>query len=216
MHRSLPLTLCLTLAMSSAAAAQSAPSEQGEPVVVDPVPSDNPGLPSNIVRQDLAPTSSGLIREGAFISEHQGLLRPLKGGDWAFVFDPDAEDDRLKPMIVQPGLRLTEMRRLVEASDRPITFRISGRVLVYNNRNYLLPTFYTTISVGERDTVAPGVDERSEDPALEEFEDLFIDTEADPTLDESIEAVEQLDRPTDIRVPRGGAEPEAAEQTEEE
>lgn len=183
-----------------------APVAEGGSVVVDPVPTQRSGIPGGIVRQDLAPTASGLVREGAFVSEHQGLLRPLKGGGWAFVFDPDADDNRLKPMIVQPGLRLTEMRRLVEASDRPITFRVSGRVLVYNNRNYLLPSFYTTIAVGERERIAPGVDQRTDDPAMREFEDLFDDSPADPTLDEAIEEVERLDRPSDIRVPRGGGQ----------
>lgn len=214
MPRTRTLPALILLAAIPAAHAQTPPTDAGSPVVVDPVPADgNPALPGNIVRQDLAPTSRGLIREGAFISEHQGLLRPLKGGGWAFVFDPDAEDDRLKPMIIQPGLRLTEMRRLVEASDRTITFRISGRVLVYNNRNYILPTFYTTIAVGERETIAPGVDERTDDPALEEFEDLFLDTDGDPTLDEAIEAVERLDRPTEVQVPRGTGE--QADETEE-
>jgi hypothetical protein len=214
MHRTRILPTLILLAAIPSAHAQTPPADEGSPVVVDPVPAaGNPALPGNIVRQDLAPTSSGLVREGAFISEHQGLLRPLKGGGWAFVFDPDDEDDRLKPMIIQPGLRLTEMRRLVEASDRPITFRISGRVLVFNNRNYILTTFYTTVAVGERESIAPGVDDRTDDPALEEFEDLFLDTDGDPTLDEAIEAVERLDRPTDVSVPRGTGEP--SEQTEQ-
>lgn len=211
-HRPAVLTLALSLALplgaSPLAFTQQPPTDAGGPVVVDPVSSERPGLPSNIVRQDLSPTSSGLIREGAFISEHQGLLRPLKGGGWAFVFDPDADDNRLQPMIIQPGLRLTEMRRLVESSDRTITFRISGRVLVYGSRNYLLPTFYTTVSVGERDTVAPGVDDRTDDPALDEFEELFLETEGDPSLDESIEEVERLDRPNPTSIPRGGGDPE--------
>ncbi len=202
-HRSLTTALALLALCASPAIAQSPPADEGGPVVVDPVPSDRSTLPGGIVRQDLAPTARGLIREGAFLSEYQGLLRPLRGGGWAFVFDPDADDNRLKPMVVQPGLRLTEMRRLVEAAERPITFRVSGRVLVYKNRNYLLPTFYTTLAVGQRDTVAPGVDDRTDDPALEDFEDLFAEPDADPTLDEAIEAVEQLDTPREVEVPRG-------------
>jgi hypothetical protein len=198
-----------SLALALSATAQTPPGDDA-PGVIDPVPQSGPVMPGSIARQDLSPTGRGLIREGAFISEYQGLLRPLKGGGWAFVFDPipgpDGSGDsevRLKPMVVQPGLRLTEMRRLVEAADKPITFRVNGRVLVYNNRNYLLPTFYTTVAVGSRDTVAPGVDERTDDPALEGFEDLFADPEGDPTLDESIGELERLDKPSDIRVPRG-------------
>ncbi|MFI4854478.1 MAG: hypothetical protein ACIAQF_05800 [Phycisphaerales bacterium JB065] len=208
--------LLLIAALTGPVVAQSTPDDD-QPVVVDPAPRSGPSVPGNIVRQDLVPTGRGLIREGAFISEYQGLLRPLKGSGWAFVFDPAPSDDdsgeetRLKPMVVQPGLRLTEMQRLVEASDKPITFRVSGRVLVYSNRNYLLPTFYTTVAVGDREVIAPGVDERSDDPALEDFEDLFADTEAEPTLDESIEQLEQLDRPADVRVPRGPASEETGD-----
>lgn len=207
----------LLIAVLTGSAIAQTPPDDDQPVVVDPVPRSGPTVPGNIVRQDLVPTGRGLIREGAFISEYQGLLRPLKGGGWAFVFDPsaaegeEAKETRLKPMVIQPGLRLTEMRRLVEASDKPITFRVSGRVLVYNNRNYLLPTFYTTVAVGDRDSVAPGVDERTDDPALEDFEDLFADTQADPTLDQSIEELERLDRPSEVRVPRGPATDDSAE-----
>lgn len=209
--------LCLHPAALLTRPANAYPVSQDRgPVVVDPAPSQRLGVPGGIVRQDLAPTASGLIREGAFVSEHQGLLRPLKGGGWAFVFDPDAEGNRLRPMVVQPGQRLTEMRRLVEASERPITFRVSGRVLVYNNRNYLLPTFYTTLAVGSREEVAPGVDDRTDDPALREFEGLFEDGTADPTLDEAIREVERLDRPSEVRVPRGSATPDDRASQEEQ
>ncbi|MFM9958683.1 MAG: hypothetical protein ACKVZJ_11450 [Phycisphaerales bacterium] len=101
-----------------------------------------------------------LLREGAFLSDRQGWLRPLGAERWAFVFDPTTDGVTDAPMAVVPSLKLMEMRRIVEARPETVTFRVSGRVTVYKGRNYLLPTFFVTLA---ESVVPAGVGEMSDD-----------------------------------------------------
>jgi hypothetical protein len=92
-----------------------------------------------------------LLREGTFLSDRQGWLRPVGAERWAMLFDgvtdPDTGSTVIDPpMAVLPCLKLMEMRRIVEARPETVTFRVSGRVLVYKGRNYLLPTFFMTLA----------------------------------------------------------------------
>lgn len=92
-----------------------------------------------------------LLREGTFVTDRQGWLRPVGAERWAMVWDA-VRDPKTgattvdPPMAVLPCLKLMEMRRIVEARPETVTFRVSGRVLVYKGRNYLLPTFFLTLS----------------------------------------------------------------------
>ncbi|MCA9292446.1 MAG: hypothetical protein KDA20_01385 [Phycisphaerales bacterium] len=86
-----------------------------------------------------------LIREGAVLSQRVGVLRRLRGGGWAFL--SAAPDGSRLALVLLPSTRLTEMTRLVESTNDPIGFEISGQVYAYRGRNYLLPTrFHTTAS----------------------------------------------------------------------
>ncbi len=153
-----------------------------------------------------------LIREGARIVDRQGILRPLRGGSWAFVFDRDETGDRDEPMVVLPSTALTEMRRLVETSSRTVTFRLSGRVFAYRGRNYVLPTFFGTVWVSERDEAASGGEEAG--PAAAEAL-LGGGDEDDPTIAEILERLEEAETPAGPRPPRTGV-PTTAEAAERE
>lgn len=94
----------------------------------------------------LRPAPGSLVREGAFIRNGRGRMVAGDGGAWVYIFDADARGKSEPPMILQPCIRLTEMRRLAEDKKETITFSISGQVFVYDGRNYLLPTHFTTVS----------------------------------------------------------------------
>ncbi len=99
---------------------------------------------------DLPPRDEGLIREGAFLVERQGILRPLKNGSWALVFDGEGLGEFApRAMVLQPSIVLTEMVRLAGSSEGIVTFRVSGEVFAYRGRNYLLPTFFSIVGSGE-------------------------------------------------------------------
>jgi len=104
---------------------------------------------AGISDEDLPPKRAGLIREGAFIVEWQGILRPLQNGLWAFSIDRREADRGPEAMVMQPGLKLSEMVRLASMSEEIVTFRVSGEVFSYRGRNYLLPSFFAVVG-GER------------------------------------------------------------------
>jgi len=87
-----------------------------------------------------------LIREGAFLRNRQGRIVDIKG-TWVFIADKDEQGLSDPPLILQPCLRLMEMKRLVKQRAKTLTFRINGTVFAYHGRNYLLPTYYTTVGV---------------------------------------------------------------------
>lgn len=92
-----------------------------------------------------------LMREGTFLADRQGWLRPVGAERWAIVFDAAVDPGTGQttvdpPMAVLPCLKTMEMRRIVEARAETVTFRVSGRVMVYKGRNYFLPTFFVTVA----------------------------------------------------------------------
>jgi len=91
------------------------------------------------------PAPSQLVREGAFLRDRRGRLVTAEGM-WFYVFDRDETGRAEPPMVMQPCLRLREMRRLVETRPFTLTFQTTGSVYVYQGRNYFLPTFFSVIS----------------------------------------------------------------------
>lgn len=85
-----------------------------------------------------------LIREGRHLVDAPGLLR-LSGEDWAF--DTFADGSR-RTFTLMPSLKLGELEQVAAARGEG-EYRLSGRVFVYDNRNFLLVTGFA--SVGERD-----------------------------------------------------------------
>lgn len=104
-------------------------------------------LPDDAARP-LRPT---LVPEGAVLINRRGIIVPITGARWAFVFDPDETGHRDDPMFLQPCLRLAEMISLAEARERTVTFLVTGDVFVYRGQNYLLPTRFTTVAYADED-----------------------------------------------------------------
>lgn len=102
--------------------------------------------------QQAAPVPSSapaLVREGHHLVNAPGLLR-LSGEDW--VFDTVAEGKR-RSLTLMPSLKLGELEQVAAARGEG-EYRLSGRIFVYENRNFLLVTSFA--SVGERDEPIPG------------------------------------------------------------
>ena len=106
----------------------AAPAKSGSVPVVDDRP--RPGL---------------LLREGALLIERQGWIHPVGSLRWVMVFDKTKDGPRDPSMVLLPCVKLSEMRRIVEARPETVTFKVTGRVLTYRDRNYLLPTFFTIV-----------------------------------------------------------------------
>ncbi|MDX2115553.1 MAG: hypothetical protein SFZ24_08020 [Planctomycetota bacterium] len=152
--------------------------QPSEPPVLRPVPRDTPVPDIGPARPAYRPAPGQLVREGAFLRNRRGRLVQVESV-WIYVFDRDAEGRAEPPMIVQPSLRLREMRRLLDSRTDTITFQTTGRVFVYAGRNYFLPTFFSVVSSSaerpateqrraEADGAAPTPAERAaaEDPSV--------------------------------------------------
>lgn len=80
-----------------------------------------------------------LLPEDTFITRRRGRLLRLSGGDWAFVFHEDPEAMTIQPMIVLPCRELERVESVIEDPAIGGVFDASGRIYVYQGRNYLLP-----------------------------------------------------------------------------
>lgn len=89
--------------------------------------------------EDIAVPPGRLLPEGAFLSGRSGVLLRAPSGEWVFVSTADAQGVRNPPMVLLPCATLDELERSLDpAGGQSVT--LSGQVLVYRNRNYLLPT----------------------------------------------------------------------------
>ncbi|MBN8643704.1 MAG: hypothetical protein J0L61_00490 [Planctomycetes bacterium] len=134
-----------------------------------------------------------LLREGTFLSDRQGWMRPVGADRWAFIFDP-ADGGTDAPMALVPSLKLMEMRRIVEARPETVTFKVSGRVTVFKGRNYLLVTFFTSVADAPEADSNPSLTPEQEEQARRAFDDMMG---RDPSEDANADAlVRSVDRAT--------------------
>jgi hypothetical protein len=92
-----------------------------------------------------------LLPEGDLIMNRRGRLVRLSGSDgrFAMVFDNDPNSPGIGPLVILPCRVLETMEGLAMPRGDEATFRISGRVLVHEGRNYLLPTLAQLERVGD-------------------------------------------------------------------
>ena len=98
-------------------------------------------------RADSQAQSPTLIREGHHLVESPGLLR-FVGEDW--VFETVSEGKR-RSFLLMPSLKLGELEQVAAARGEG-EYRLSGRVYVYERRNYLLVSDFA--SIGESESLA--------------------------------------------------------------
>ena len=77
------------------------------------------------------------VREGAWLINRQGRLGKDAKGTLLFVYEADGKDLSEPPLILLPCQKLEQMEQL--ASKNPnAKFMVSGEVMVYRGRGYLL------------------------------------------------------------------------------
>lgn len=129
--------LLVSLVWVPGAAAQNEPAET-EPSTDPPAPlqisADDPDLRS----------PRPLLPEGSFLSGQEGTLVLTTAGDRLFVFLPSENQTPITAMILVPCGELARMERAArEAGTEYPVFKVTGQILVYHRRNYLLPTAWT-------------------------------------------------------------------------
>lgn len=83
-----------------------------------------------------------LIREQTMVHSRRGQVSRTSSGAWLFVFESDAQGLSDPPMILMPCLLLEHLEQRVWRSGASMPVLVSGRVYVFDNRNYLLPTAF--------------------------------------------------------------------------
>jgi hypothetical protein len=86
----------------------------------------------------------GVLPEGSAVLRRRGRLVRTSAGQWAFRFDSapggDARLDR--PLLLVPCMALQRMEAWAAMRGDAASYELSGRLLTYQGRNYLLPTMF--------------------------------------------------------------------------
>ncbi len=122
-------------------------SERGTERLLDPGTVPTPTAPD--AADD--PEKHPLANEGTLLSNKRGRLVRLRelGGRLAFAFDNDLNSPTAKPMVIVPCAMLKSMEETAASRGDSLSFNVSGRVLVYEGRNYLLPAFFQVRQPGD-------------------------------------------------------------------
>ena len=82
--------------------------------------------------------STNVLREGTFIIDRLGRLTKTDKGQWEITFEADGRSLRDPPMLLLPNLKLAQLEDIVNAQNRDLKVRVTGKVTEYRGRNYLL------------------------------------------------------------------------------
>ncbi|MBX3365313.1 MAG: hypothetical protein KF866_11185 [Phycisphaeraceae bacterium] len=128
-----------------------APVIPGQPVVNDAIP--------QIKGEDILVPRSRLIREGAFVIQRSGVLLRAPTGEWIVAFAPDdpgnPQSNRLPPMVLVPNRALSTLEATIGDHAGGLLITLTGEVLVYHSRNYLLVSLYNLSSAEPAPQVPP-------------------------------------------------------------
>ncbi|MEE9129886.1 MAG: hypothetical protein V3T84_07685 [Phycisphaerales bacterium] len=83
-----------------------------------------------------------LIPEGTQVVARRGRMSRGPRGTWWFTFDADVDGLGDPPMVLLPCLLRERMERYAERSGGRAAMLLSGRVYLYEDRNYILPTMF--------------------------------------------------------------------------
>jgi hypothetical protein len=83
-----------------------------------------------------------LMREGARLLDRRGTVRRTSTGAFLFVFDADAEGQSDPPMPLLPCRLLHRIDAHAQNAGPDAKVLLSGRVFIYQDQNYLLPSVF--------------------------------------------------------------------------
>jgi len=96
----------------------------------------------NDQRQLARSADNRLLPENTSVQLRRGRIGRDAGGAWQFIFDADASGMADPPVTLMPCQLLERIEQYIRRAGRNAPVLISGRVFVYNGRNYLLPTVF--------------------------------------------------------------------------
>jgi hypothetical protein len=118
--------------------------------------------PAGLSRPDSAPAApphgagaggaelAAATPEGTLIVRRRARIVRRGTGEWAVTFDNDSDGThKADPaMTLVPSMVLAQLENLAASRGDNVALEISGRVLAYRGRNYLVPLMYQAIQPG--------------------------------------------------------------------
>jgi hypothetical protein len=92
-----------------------------------------------------------IANEGTILVSKRGRVVRLtgEGGRLGFALDNDPNSPAQPPMILHPCRVMESMEAMASLKGENVSYRVSGRVMVFAGKNYLLPTFYQLVPKGD-------------------------------------------------------------------
>jgi len=142
----------------------------------------------------IPPTTGRLLPEGSFIVQLKGLIHAASQGAWIFEPTDLIDESTIKPMIVLPSQTLTRLIQIVGLDAEHKNVALTGEVLLYRGRNYLLISAITTDAAEETETETEPTQEPTdvtddldlEDPLSQSVQDLINQLEEARHADRTI------------------------------
>jgi len=86
------------------------------------------------------PDQQAPVPEGTFITKRRARLVRLAGGEWGAAFDSGTEQEDQGTLVIVPCAALQRMESIATSRAEDLEFELSGRVLAYRGRSYVVPT----------------------------------------------------------------------------
>lgn len=96
------------------------------------------GLPGAVKGGNNSVMGGRLVRQGTFLLSRRGTVSKLPDGEVLLTFDPDEHGAAERPMPLLPNTNLQNLERIADRADPTARFNISGQVMAFKGRNYLL------------------------------------------------------------------------------
>lgn len=131
-----------------------------------------------------------LLPEGSFIVQLEGRVLPTAPGAWVFEPTQLVDNAEVRPMVVLPSQSLARLIQLVGQNASSNVVSLTGEILLYRGRNYILVSAITTQAIAETPIETPaapeGEPEPSTTPLSEGVQDLIRQLEEARHADRTI------------------------------
>ncbi len=120
-------------------------SPSGAPRTTADVPTPPPSIaPQTLPAEASASPRDGLANEGTMITNRRGRLIRVatEGGRLCLVTDNDGNSPAGSVLILQPCRVMQQMEGMSSLRGDAMTFRVSGQIMVFGGKNFLMPTFF--------------------------------------------------------------------------
>lgn len=146
-------------------------------------------LASLVVVAEDAPQQAPLLPEGTFIASARGTMeRSGPGSPWTFQIEAAEEGDARQELVLLPTSLVEEMEQNQTDGGNTINFTVSGPVLLYRGRNFLLPQH---VEMESEHAARPGTTPQSTPDATASEPEPPVDP--DEPVDDDFDPVDQGD-----------------------